>query len=257
LQRFQTLAARNAETQQNVDRQQALVNQIEANIAADQAAIESAQAQLDYTKISAPVDGRMGIVQIDPGNIVHPSDLTPIVTLARVKPATVIFSLPQSNLNAVRQSLKNGPLSVTAYDQDDQEALSTGSVDFIDNTVEQTTGTIRLQGVFDNDREALWPGQFVTVRLRLKVQKGAVTVPSSVIQHGPQGPYAWVVGQDDRAAMRPVEIGAAEQDFTIVSSGLAEGERVAVDGQYKIRPNVHVVETHSSAGVIESGRAGS
>jgi multidrug efflux system membrane fusion protein len=247
LERFQTLVSKNAESIQTVDRQQALVDQIKANIEADQAAIKGAQTQLDYTRITAPMDGRVGIRQIDPGNIVHPADTTPIVTLARTKPISVLFSLPQKNLSEIREALKSGALSVTAFDQDGQKALAEGTVDFVDNAVEPTTDTIRLKGLFENNREELWPGQFVNVRLRVELLKDALTIPSAAIQRGPQGLYVWVVGPNKRAAMRPVQIGSGEDDFTTIASGLAEGEQVVVDGQYKLQPNVRVMETGSAS----------
>jgi multidrug efflux system membrane fusion protein len=246
LERFQNLAAKNAESIQNVDRQQALVDQIKANIEADKAAIEIVQTQLDHTSITAPIDGRVGIRQIDPGNIVHANDVMPIVTLTRMKPITVQFSLPEKNLGAIRDAIRKGPLSVVAFDQDDQQELAEGAVDIVDNQVDPATDTIRLKGVFPNRSEELWPGQFVNVRLQIEMRKNAIGIPTAAIQHGPSGLYVWVVGPDERVAIRPIEVGPPEKDFTIITSGLAEGERVVVDGEYRLQSNARITETDTA-----------
>jgi len=240
LERFQTLVLKNAETQQNVDHQVALVGQVKATIAADEAAIESAQTQLDYTTIKAPTDGRMGIRQIDPGNIVHANDTTPIVILTQTKPISVVFTLPEKNLDDVRQAMARGAVSVVAYDQDDSKPLATGTLMLVDNVIDQTTGTIKLKATFSNDDEKLWSGEFVHARVLIDTRKGALTVPSAAIQRGPNGFYVWRVGPDGTAQAQPVQAGAAQGDLTVLDNGLAAGDRVVVQGQYRLQAGARV-----------------
>ena len=240
LERFQTLVLKNAETQQNVDHQVALVGQVKATIAADEAAIESAQTQLDYTTIKAPTDGRMGIRQIDPGNIVHANDTTPIVILTQTKPISVVFTLPEKNLDDVRQAMARGAVSVVAYDQDDSKPLATGTLMLVDNVIDQTTGTIKLKATFSNDDEKLWSGEFVHARVLIDTRKGALTVPSAAIQRGPNGFYVWRVGPDGTAQAQSVQAGAAQGDLTVLDNGLAAGDRVVVQGQYRLQAGARV-----------------
>ena len=167
------------------------------------------------------------------------TDTTPVVVLTQTKPAAAVFSLPERGLGDIRKAMQAGPLKVVAYDQDDRTALAQGTLLLIDNEADQTTGTIRLKAVFLNGDETLWPGQFVTVHLLLRTESG-LTIPSAAVQRGPDGLYAWVVGSDGRASMRALRIGPVDGDTTIVTTGLAEGDRVVVDGQSKLQPNVPV-----------------
>jgi multidrug efflux system membrane fusion protein len=240
LERFQTLVAKAAETQQNLDRQVAVVGQVKATIDADQAAIEGAQTQLDYTTIKAPTDGRMGIRQIDPGNIVHAVDTTPIVILTQTKPISVIFTLPEKNLGDVRQAMTHGPVSVVAYDQNDSKALATGKLMLIDNEIDQTTGTIKLKAVFPNTDERLWSGEFVHAHLLHDTQKNALTIPSAAIQRGPQGLFVWKINADGTAQPQPVETPITQDDITVISKGLAAGDKVVLNGQYRLQTGTRV-----------------
>ena len=240
LERFQTLVLKNAETQQNLDHQVALVGQVKATIEADQAAVESAQTQFDYTTIKAPTDGRMGIRQIDPGNIVHAADTAPIVILTQTKPISVIFNLPEKNLDDVRQAMSRGAVSVVAYDQDDNRPLATGTLTLIDNEIDQTTGTIKLKANFPNDDEKLWSGEFVHARVLIDTRKNALTVPSAAIQRGPQGYFVWRIQSDNTAQAQPVQAGAAQGDITVVDNGLSAGDRVVVNGQYRLQAGTRV-----------------
>jgi membrane fusion protein, multidrug efflux system len=240
LARFQTLVQRNAETQQNVDLQQAKVDQTAAAIEADVAAIESAQTQLDYTDIRAPSDGRIGIRQVDPGNMIHASDTRPLANLVLTQPSTVIFTLPATNFADVRAALARGPVEVTAFDQDNRVGLSTGKLLLIDNAIDPATATIRLKAQFANDDDALWPGEFVNARVLVETRRNAITIPNSAIQNGPQGLFAWVVSAGATAEPKPIEIGATAGDLAIVSMGLTEGDRVVTSGQYKLQPKASV-----------------
>jgi multidrug efflux system membrane fusion protein len=240
LARFKSLAAKNFETEQNVDTQQAKVDQLIASIDADQAAIESAQTQLEYTNITAPNDGRVGVRLVDPGNIVHASDAGAITTLVQMQPAAVMFTLPARMLDQVREAMARGKVQVTAFDQDNREPLGTGTLVTVDNAIDQASATIRLKALFPNTDERLWPGEFVNARLLLDTRMSAVAMPSAAIQRGPQGLFAWIIGANDTAAARPIEIGATSGDLTIVTSGINDGDRVVTDGQYKLQPNAPV-----------------
>jgi multidrug efflux system membrane fusion protein len=233
--RFQALASKYIETQQNVDRQQGTVDQLRAAISADEAMIETAQTNLDYTNITAPSDGRMGVRLVDPGNIVHASDQGAIATLVLTQPCTVLFTLPARALSEVRDAMARGEVEVVAFDQDNRRALSTGKLLLIDNMIDQATSTIRLKAIFPNEDERLWPGDFVNARVLLETQKEALVIPPNAVQRGPQGLFTWVVGANGTAEPRPIEIGATGKDFAVVTSGLKDGERVVTGGQYKLK----------------------
>ena len=237
LARSRTLAAQNFQTEQIVDQQQAKVDQLKAAIAADTAAIETAQTQLDYTTITAPSEGRIGVRLVDPGNLVRAADQGSIATLTRLQPISVIFTLPSRALDDVRDAMARGPVQVAAFDRDNVRALSTGTLLLVDNLIDQTTATIRLKATFENKDERLWPGEFVNARLLLETRQNVLTVPSAAVQRGPQGLLAWVVGEGDRAKAVPIQVGATTGDMTIVTSGIEEGQRVVTDGYYKLQQN--------------------
>jgi len=238
--RFTTLGDKGFETQQNIDQQQAKVDQLKGAIEADVAAIESAQTQLDYTTIVAPSDGRMGVRLVDPGNIVHAADQTAIATLTQTRPIAVLFTLPSRSLDDVRDAMARGPVEVTAFDQDNRAALGTGQLLLVDNVIDQTTATIRLKAMFPNDDERLWPGEFVNAQLLLETRSQALTIPASAVQRGPNGLFTWVVTGAGTAEMRPLRVGPTSGDQTEVVAGLAEGDRVVTDGQYRLQQNAPV-----------------
>jgi multidrug efflux system membrane fusion protein len=240
LERFQTLVGKGFETTQNLDHQIALVAQLQATIQADQAAIESAQTQLDYTTIKTSVDGRTGIRQVDPGNIVHVADTTPIVVITQTSPSAVIFTLPERYLDDVRQAMSRGSVTVQAYGQNDQKLLATGTLLLINNQIDQTTSTIRLKAVFPNEDDALWPGQFVNARVLVDTRQHVVTVPSVAVQRGPQGLYAWIVKPDNTVDTSPVQVGPAQDGVTIITSGVTAGQSIVVNGQSRLQPGSHV-----------------
>jgi multidrug efflux system membrane fusion protein len=252
LTRFKGLVAKFVETQQNVDRQQGTVDQLKASIAADEAMIETARTNLDYTSITAPNDGRMGVRQIDPGNIVHASDQASLATLVLTRPSAVLFTLPARALDDVRDAMARGPVEVIAFDQDNRRALSTGKLLLVDNIIDQTTATIRLKAMFPNEDDALWPGEFVNARVLLDTRSNALVIPVSAVQRGPQGLFAWIIGENDTAEPRPIEVGPTTKDFVVVTSGLNGGERVVTDGQYKLKRGVPV--TVSAPATAGSGR---
>ena len=255
LSRSRTLVDKSFQTQQVVDQQQAKVDQLIASIDADRAAIETAQTQLDYTSIVAPSDGRMGVRLIDPGNIVHASDSSPIATLTLTKPAAVLFTLSARSLNDVRDALARGPVAVTALSQDNRRTLGEGTLLLIDNMVDQASATMRMKAMFANEDEQLWPGDFVNARVSLEVRRDALTVPSAAIQRGPEGIFTWVVGNGDVVQSRPITSGPTTGDRTVITSGLAEGERVVVNGQYKLRQNSKVTVTLPTPAVAKQARA--
>jgi membrane fusion protein, multidrug efflux system len=234
LERFTTLVKKDFETQQNVDLQQAKVDQLKATIDADQGAIEASQTQLDFATIAAPIDGVVGFRQIDLGNIIHPTDASPLTVLTQIKPSQVIFTLPQSDLGPVREAMLHGDVPVLAFDQNDKDQLAEGKLLLINNQIDQTTSTIQLKGEFPNNDERLWPGEFVRVRILITTQKDAVTLPSVAVQRGPEGLYVWVVKQDNTVEQRPISAQTVSEDMTIATKGLAVGERVVVNGQSRL-----------------------
>jgi multidrug efflux system membrane fusion protein len=241
LARARTLALKSFDTQQNVDQLQGKADQLKAAILADEAMIETAQAQFDYTTIVAPTDGRIGIRLFDPGNMVRASDSKSLATLVLTQPSAVLFTLPATALGEVREAMKRGAVEVTAYDQNNRSALATGKLLFIDNIIDQAAAAIRLKAVFPNEDEALWPGDFVNARMLVETRRNALAVPSAAVQSGPQGLFTWVVAANNTVEPRPIEVGPATDNLTIIATGLAEGERVVTAGQYKLQANAPVV----------------
>jgi membrane fusion protein, multidrug efflux system len=240
LARFKTLVFRDAETQQNVDSQQAKVDATKATLDADQAAIEAARTQLNYATITAPIDGVVGFRQVDIGNIIHTNDIGPLTVLTQIKPCTVIFTLPQSDLGPVREAMLQGPVSVLAFDQDDKRQIAEGKLLLINNQIDQSTSTIQLKAEFPNQDERLWPGQFVHIHILITTRKDAVTIPAVSLQRGPDGFYVWVIKPDNTAEQRPIEALTVNDDLAIATKGLDAGEKVVVDGQSRLDVGTHV-----------------
>jgi membrane fusion protein, multidrug efflux system len=240
LARFKTLVLRDAETQQDVDSQQAKVDTTKSTLDADQAAIEAARTQLNYATITAPIDGVVGFRQVDIGNIIHTNDINPLTVLTQIKPCTVIFTLPQSDLGPVREAMLQGPVSVLAFDQDDKEQLAEGKLLLINNQIDQSTSTIQLKAEFPNQDERLWPGEFVHIRILITTRKDAVTIPAVSLQRGPDGFYVWVIKPDNTAEQRPIEALPVSEDLAIATQGLNVGEKVVVDGQSRLDDGTHV-----------------
>jgi membrane fusion protein, multidrug efflux system len=240
LARFKALVQRDYETQQNVDAQQAKVDQTKGMIDADQAAIEAAQTQLNFATITAPIDGVVGFRQVDIGNIIHTADVNPLTVLTQIKPCTVIFTLPQNDLGPVREAMLQGTVPVVAFDQDDKQQLAQGKLLLINNQIDQTTSTIQLKAEFENKDERLWPGEFVRIRILIQTRKDAITIPPVAIQHGPNGLYTWVVKPDNTVEQRTIETMPIDNNTAIVTKGVAAGERVVVNGQYRLDVGSHV-----------------
>jgi multidrug efflux system membrane fusion protein len=255
LQRDSQLIKNKVIDQQTYDTQKYATDQLQALVQADQAAIDNAQTQLDYTRLVAPISGRVGIRLVDPGNIVHSSDTGGIVTINQVQPISVLFTLPQQDLGKVRDALQqNKALQVVALDRDNSSALSNGTLAVLDNQIDSTTATVKLKATFDNTDLRLWPGQFVNIRLLLGTKSDAVTVPASAVQRGPNGMYVYSISPDNKAEMRPVTVGSTEDNRTLVESGLQGGDRIVVDGQYRLQPGATVEITKDLAGA-DSGKA--
>jgi multidrug efflux system membrane fusion protein len=240
LARFKELVGKGAGTQQAVDQQQAKVDALKATIDADQAGVESADTQLSYATITAPMDGRIGFRQVDAGNIVHAGDQIPITMITDLTPAMVIFTLPQRDLAQVREAMGKGEVSVLAMDQDNTREVGKGKLLLIDNQIDQLTSTIRLKASFPNEDERLWPGEFIRARVLVNTLKSAMTIPQAAVQRNTQGLLAWVITPDNTAENRPIEGGPNVGDMTVVESGLKPDERVVVSGQYRLRPGVKV-----------------
>jgi multidrug efflux system membrane fusion protein len=251
LQRYSTLAKQSFATQQQLDTQNALVNQLIAQEAADAAAIDAAQVQFDYTTISAPIGGRVGFRLVDQGNIVNAAQQTGIVTIAQIEPISVIFTAPQDDLPRISAALAAGAPPIEARTSDGATLLATGKLTVVDNQVDPSTGSIRLKAEFANADHKLWPGQAVAVRLRVDVEKNALTIPDRAIQRGPDGLFVYVVGADNRAATRPVTLAHedADADVAVVAKGLSEGERVVTVGHFGLQPGARVaIETEAGGG---------
>jgi len=248
LERFNTLVLKNFETHQNLDAQQAKVDQTKATIDADQAAIEAAQTQLNYATITAPIDGVVGFRQVDIGNIIHTNDVNPLTVLTQIKPCTVVFTLPQDDLGPVREAMVHGSVPVVAFDQNDKEQLAEGHLLLINNQIDQTTSTIQLKAEFSNEDERLWPGEFVRIRILITTRKDVVTIPPVAVQRGPTGLYAWVVKPDNTVDQRVIETTSVNNDVTIVTKGIAAGEQVVVNGQYRLDVGSRVDAKTQAAG---------
>ena len=234
-------------TQQVVDQRTAAVRALEAQVRADDANIAAAKVNVDYTMITAPFDGTMGLRLIDLGNEVRAADTTGIgiATIAQTRPITVVFNLPQDALPAVRTNMTAGKLPVAAYSADDKTLLATGELMTTDNTVDVTTGTIKLKARFENAETKLWPGQFVNARLQTELKKGSLVVPSIAVQRGPANLFVYVVKPDNTVALTPVKIGQDDGQTVIIASGLEDGQQVVVNGQSRLQNGVRVVPTQA------------
>lgn len=240
LKRDTNLLGHGFQTQQAYDQQKALVGQVEASIKADQAQIDTAQINLQYCDIRSPIDGRTGARQVDIGNIVHATDNTGLVTITQLRPIFVSFTAPQSQLDVIRESQSKNPVEAQAFSQSDEKQLGDGKLTLIDNQVDQATGTIHLKAIFDNQEETLWPGEFVNMRLVVSIHKNAVTVPSRAVQQGPNGDYIFVIKPDDTVELRTIQVEQVDQGLTVIAKGLTAGERVVIDGQYRLDQGTRV-----------------
>ena len=240
LTRWGELLATGAKSRQTYDQQKALVQQLQASIKADEAQIENARLNLGFADIRAPIDGRLGMRLVDAGNMVRATDAAGLVTISQLKPIFVSFTVPQENLHKIHEKQAGGDLTVHAFGSDNKTQLAEGKLTVIDNAIDQPTGTIRLKAAFANTDERLWPGEFVNVRLILSVRKGAPTVPAQTVQDGPTGQYAYVIKEDNTVERRPVEVAAVQDGLAVISKGLSPGDRVVVEGQYRLTNGARV-----------------
>lgn len=246
LKRNADLLAQKIVSQEVYDTQKAQVDQLVALVKSDQAAIDNAKVQLDYTTIGAPISGRTGIRFVDEGNIIHAADSNGIVVLTQLKPISVVFTLPEQSLGEIQRQQAQAPMTVLALDRDNSTQLDEGQLAVFDNQIDTTTGTIRLKATFPNPNLKLWPGQFVNARLLLSVRTNGIIVPASVVQRGPEGSYAFIVNNDMSVKMAPVKVAQIDQGQALIDSGLTPGQRVVVDGQYKLQPGSKVKPVDSS-----------
>lgn len=239
-------------TKQQTDTQRSTVQQLTAQIAADEAAISNAQTQLDYATIRAPIAGVTGFRQVDQGNIVNASTQTGIVTIAQVEPIAAIFTAPEEQLPQIKAALAVAPPAVIAMTTDGKRVLSTGKLALINNQVDTTSGTIRLKAVFDNKDHALWPGQSISTRLLVTTLKDATVIPDDAIQHGNDGLYAYSVNQDNKAEVQKIKATQSIDGRTVIESGLTPGQQVIVSGQYKVQPGSLVSTAVANSGDNQS-----
>jgi multidrug efflux system membrane fusion protein len=240
LQRYEKLLGTGYQTRQSYDNQIAQVGQLQAAIKGDEAQINTAKLNLSYAEIQSPIDGRLGAKLVDIGNLVHANDNTPLVMITEVKPIFVSFTLPQDNFDDLRESQNKAPLAVYAYSGDGKKQLAEGKLTLIDNAIDQATGTIHLKARFDNEDERLWPGEFVSLRAVLSTRRDVATVPSQTVQDGPDGHYAYVIKPDNTVERRAVEVASIQDGIAVVTKGLTPGERVVVDGQYRLTNGARV-----------------
>jgi len=225
---------------QTYDQQKATVSQLQAAIKGDEAQINTATLNLGYADIRSPIDGRLGAKLVDIGNMVRATDATGLVTITQLKPIFVSFTLAQENAHKIRERQAEAPLKVMAIGADNKTPLATGKLTLIDNAIDQTTGTIRLKASFANDDERLWPGEFVNVRVILNTRKGVPTVPAQTVQDGPNGYYAYVIKDDSTVERRTVEVAVVQDGIAVITKGLSPGEKVVVDGQYRLTKGARV-----------------
>src|SRR5580700_834749 len=244
--RYTGLAKQKSIAQQLADSQKAIVDQLVAIIKSDEAIIESARVNLGYTNLTSPIDGVTGIRQIDIGNVIHPTDVNGLVDVTQIEPISLIFTLPEANFVPVQERMSGGPVTVFVDSQNGKQ-LDQGKLDLIDNQIIQTTGTIRLRAEFPNQKHLLWPGQLVNARLLLDTRHDGLTVPASVVQQGPQGPYAYVINPDSSVAIRSIKVAQISEGQALIDSGLKANEQVVVDGQYKLQAGTHVTILHGQA----------
>src|SRR6266851_1347482 len=247
--RYSKLGSQGWATPQLVETQTAQVAQLKSAIKADEALIEAAKIQLSYTRLTSPIDGVVGIRQIDIGNIIHPTDPNGLVVATQIEPISLIFTLPETDLPQIQQQQQKtkGPLKVLAYSQDGKIKLDEGELALVNNEILQTTGSIQLKANFPNTAHRLWPGELVNARLLLDTRHDGLTVPASVVQQGPQGAYAYVISPENTVEIRPVTVAQISDGQALIDSGLKANEQVVVDGQYKLQPGTQVTILHGQA----------
>ncbi|HEY7172397.1 MAG TPA: efflux RND transporter periplasmic adaptor subunit [Vicinamibacterales bacterium] len=245
--RYRDLAQRGIATKEQLDTLLTNATALEATVAADRSAVENAKVQLTYATIVAPIAGRTGKLMVHPGNLVRANDTTPLVVINQTAPIYVSFGVPEAQLPTFKRAMAARPLVVDARPPDDEGPASRGRVSFIDNAIDQTTGTIEMRGTFANEDRRLWPGQFVNVTVTLGTEENATIIPSSAVQNGQQGAFVFVVKQDNTVDLRPIEIARSAGPQTVVRTGLTPGETVVTEGQLRLVPGSRVGVKPASA----------
>jgi membrane fusion protein, multidrug efflux system len=241
LTRYQGLAAQNAVPRQTLDTQIALVAQDQGTVEADKASVKSAEVNLQYCRILSPLDGRVGLRQVDQGNYVTPGDANGLVVITQLQPISVLFTVPEDNLQAIAKRLQSGAvLPATAYDRSGATKIAEGTLQTFDSQIDQTTGTIKLRAQFSNENRGLYPNQFVNIRLLLDTHKDVTTMPTSGIQRGVPGTFVYLINADNTVSVRPVQLGVTDGERVEVISGLAPGERIVIDGADKLRDGAKI-----------------
>jgi multidrug efflux system membrane fusion protein len=243
LERYASLAKQDFASRQQLDTQQALVDQLTAQIQGDQAAIDNAKAELSYTTIVSPLTGRTGFRLVDPGNIVHAADQTGIVTIVKWQPISVVFTAPEDAIPMINKALARAKVPVDALSADGRVVLSRGHLALLDNAVSEASGTISMKATFENADNALWPGLSVSTRMLVDTLNQAIVVPEDAVNHGPNGLYAYVVGSAERAAVQPIKVSQTGSGQAVVADGLTPGQKVVVEGQYRVQPGTPVRAT--------------
>ena len=257
LARYTSLVRQDFASRQQLETQQAVVKQLSATILGDAAQIEAAQLNLSFCYILAPFDGRIGLRNVDPGNIVHSAEATAILSVTQIQPISVIFTLPQDSLPAIMQAMEKRTLDAVVYGGGNQTELDRGVLLTPDNTIDVTTGTIRLKATFPNAHRALWPGQFVNVRLLLGTEANVIAVAGSAVQHGPNGLYVYQVGPNNTVAVQPIQVARQEAGLYILSGGLAEGAVVVATGQSRLQAGSRIMVREAQAAPAASTKSGS
>jgi multidrug efflux system membrane fusion protein len=249
LTRYSQLGDKGWATPQLIETQKAQVGEVQAAIKADEALIDAAKVQLSYTRLTSPIDGVVGIRQIDVGNIISPSTTNGLVVVTQLHPISLIFTLPETSLPQIQQQQQKTKtaLAVLAYNQDNTILLDQGELGLVNNEILQTTGSIQLKANFPNKSNRLWPGQLVNARLLVDTRHNGLTVPAAVVQQGVNGPYAYVVNPDNTVAIQPVKVAQISDGQALIDSGLKANQQVVVDGQYKLQPGTHVTLLHGHA----------
>jgi multidrug efflux system membrane fusion protein len=248
VERYALLQPQELASKQTVDTARALLDQLKAQVQVDQALIDNARTQLDYTRITSPINGRTGIRLVDPGNIVHAAGTTGIVVVTQVQPISVVFTLPEEDLSVIGAALAAGPVQVTTLSRDGKTVLDQGTLTLIDNEIDQPTGTAKLKATFANTHNTLWPGQYVNARVLVRTERNALTLPTAAVQLGPNGPFTYVVKGDSTVEVRPLTLGDESDGMTVIKGGLALNERVVTSNQYRLQPGVHVHDNAAAAG---------
>lgn len=257
LARYKDLLAKDSIARQQVDTQDALVGQLQATVQTDQAQLDNAKLQLSYTKITAPISGRLGLKQADLGNTVRAADAAGIVTITQTQPISVVFAVPESNLPQILRRLKGTePLVVEAWDREQRNALATGRISTTDNAIDPTTGTIKLKAEFANADGSLFPNQFVNIKLQVNTLEAALAVPSTAVQRGAQGTFVYLVKPDSNVTIRRIRTGTTEGDWVSVQGELVAGDKVVTDGADRLREGIKVEVIAAARPLGQGGQSG-